>query len=107
MLFRRVGGDLHPEDIVMDRAPEGDAEISFCFEFSHVRKALTFALPGLQGLCRRSIHARSIYHQEMIEILYHTLWESVHVFLEHRELATTLETPASLPVSWPGKATNP
>ena len=22
----------------------------------------------------------------MIEILYHTLWESVHVFLEHREL---------------------
>jgi D-sedoheptulose 7-phosphate isomerase len=25
-------------------------------------------------------------HQEMIEILYHTLWESVHVFLEHKEL---------------------
>ena len=25
-------------------------------------------------------------HQEMIEILYHTLWETVHVFLEHREL---------------------
>ncbi len=22
----------------------------------------------------------------MIEILYHTLWETVHVFLEHREL---------------------
>jgi D-sedoheptulose 7-phosphate isomerase len=25
-------------------------------------------------------------HQEMIEILYHTLWETVHVFFEHREL---------------------
>jgi D-sedoheptulose 7-phosphate isomerase len=25
-------------------------------------------------------------HQEMMEILYHTLWETVHVFLEHREL---------------------
>jgi D-sedoheptulose 7-phosphate isomerase len=25
-------------------------------------------------------------HQEIIEILYHTLWETVHVFLEHREL---------------------
>jgi D-sedoheptulose 7-phosphate isomerase len=25
-------------------------------------------------------------HQEMVEILYHTLWETVHVFFEHREL---------------------
>jgi hypothetical protein len=25
-------------------------------------------------------------HQELVEILYHTLWESVHVFFEHREL---------------------
>src|SRR5204862_8023655 len=25
-------------------------------------------------------------HQEMIEMLYHTLWETVHVFFEHREL---------------------
>ena len=25
-------------------------------------------------------------HQEMIEIFYHTLWETVHVFFEHREL---------------------
>jgi D-sedoheptulose 7-phosphate isomerase len=24
-------------------------------------------------------------HQEMVEILYHTLWETVHVFFEHRE----------------------
>jgi D-sedoheptulose 7-phosphate isomerase len=25
-------------------------------------------------------------HQEMVEIFYHTLWETVHVFFEHREL---------------------
>jgi D-sedoheptulose 7-phosphate isomerase len=25
-------------------------------------------------------------HQELVEILYHTLWETVHVFFEHREL---------------------
>ncbi len=25
-------------------------------------------------------------HQELIEILYHTLWETVHVFFERREL---------------------
>src|SRR4029077_17785316 len=25
-------------------------------------------------------------HQELMEILYHTLWETVHVFFEHREL---------------------
>lgn len=25
-------------------------------------------------------------HQELLEILYHTLWETVHVFFEHREL---------------------
>ena len=25
-------------------------------------------------------------HQELLELLYHTLWETVHVFLEHREL---------------------
>jgi D-sedoheptulose 7-phosphate isomerase len=25
-------------------------------------------------------------HQELVEVLYHTLWETVHVFFEHREL---------------------
>ncbi len=29
---------------------------------------------------------RPFIHQELIEILYHTLWETVHVFFEHREL---------------------
>ena len=31
-------------------------------------------------------HEDPFIHQEMVEIFYHTLWETVHVFLEHREL---------------------
>ena len=34
-------------------------------------------------------------HQEMIEILYHTLWETVHVFFEHRELGHDVGDAAS------------
>jgi D-sedoheptulose 7-phosphate isomerase len=48
---------------------------------------MTFALPGIEG--SYSIEAAtqdSFMHQEMMEILYHTLWETVHVFFEHREL---------------------
>jgi D-sedoheptulose 7-phosphate isomerase len=89
MLFRPwLEAILHPEDIVMGFGPpEGDAEIRSALNFAHVRKALTFALPGLQGsYAVEAFTPDPFIHQEMIEILYHTLWESVHVFLEHREL---------------------
>jgi D-sedoheptulose 7-phosphate isomerase len=89
MLFRPwLEAILHPEDIVMGFGPpEGDAEIRSALNFAQVRKALTFALPGLQGSYAVEAFTRDPFiHQEMIEILYHTLWESVHVFLEHREL---------------------
>jgi D-sedoheptulose 7-phosphate isomerase len=48
---------------------------------------MTFALPGASGsyFCNPATHD-SFIHQELIEILYHTLWETVHVFFEHREL---------------------
>ena len=48
---------------------------------------MTFALPGTAG--SYSVEAATddpFIHQEIIEILYHTLWETVHVFFEHREL---------------------
>jgi D-sedoheptulose 7-phosphate isomerase len=89
MLFRPwLEAILHPEDIVMGFGPpQGDAEIRSALSFAHVRKALTFALPGLQGsYAVEAFTPDPFIHQEMIEILYHTLWESVHVFLEHREL---------------------
>ena len=49
---------------------------------------MTFALPGARGsYCfARRPRTDPFMHQEMIEILYHTLWETVHVFFEHREL---------------------
>jgi D-sedoheptulose 7-phosphate isomerase len=43
-------------------------------------------------------------HQELIEILYHTLWETVHVFFEHRELGHDVGQAGFLyPLSRPGK----
>ena len=79
---------LHPEDIVMGFGPpEGDHEIRSALKFAHARNALTFALPGVEGsYAVEAFTPDPFIHQEMIEILYHTLWESVHVFLEHREL---------------------
>ena len=48
---------------------------------------MTFALPGPSGSYSfRAPDMHPFLHQEMVEILYHTLWETVHVFLEHHEL---------------------
>src|SRR5579863_7843906 len=79
---------LHPEDIVMGFGPpEGDDEIRSALKFAHARDALTFALPGDEGSYAVEAFTQDPFvHQEIIEILYHTLWETVHVFLEHREL---------------------
>jgi D-sedoheptulose 7-phosphate isomerase len=89
MLFRPwLEAILHPEDIVMGFGPpEEDPEIRSTLNFAHERNALTFALPGREGsYAVEAFQPDPFIHQEMIEILYHTLWESVHVFLEHREL---------------------
>ncbi|MGH9569933.1 MAG: D-sedoheptulose-7-phosphate isomerase, partial [Candidatus Angelobacter sp.] len=52
-----------------------------------MRDAMTFALPGNQGSFTLAPPSHDPFiHQELIEILYHTLWETVHVFFEHREL---------------------
>jgi D-sedoheptulose 7-phosphate isomerase len=79
---------LSPEDIVMGFGPpEGDPEVWATLQQAHSRDAMTFALPGIEG--SYSVDAAThdpFMHQEMIEILYHTLWETVHVFFEHREL---------------------
>jgi D-sedoheptulose 7-phosphate isomerase len=87
---------LHSDDIVMGFGPpEGDDEVRSAIEFAQSRGALTFSLPGPKAdlaSAAESNYAADPFmpdpfiHQEMIEILYHVLWESVHVFLEHREL---------------------
>jgi D-sedoheptulose 7-phosphate isomerase len=48
---------------------------------------MTFALPGRSGsYAFQSATDDPFLHQELIEILYHTLWETVHVFFERRVL---------------------
>ena len=79
---------LRPADMVMGFGPpEGDPEVRLALESAFARGAMTFALPGVEGSYALQPPARDPFvHQELIEILYHTLWETVHVFFEHREL---------------------
>jgi D-sedoheptulose 7-phosphate isomerase len=67
--------------------PEGDPEVWAALDLARARRAMTFALPGPAGdyaVAARTPHP--FIHQEIVEMLYHVLWETVHVFFEHREL---------------------
>jgi D-sedoheptulose 7-phosphate isomerase len=79
---------LRPEDIVMGFGPpEGDPEVWATLQQAAFRNAMTFALPGVEGSYAVEAATEDPFiHQELIELLYHTLWETVHVFFEHREL---------------------
>lgn len=68
-----------PEDIVIGFAPpEGDARVQAALDAAQARNAMICKLPTASD--------DAFINQEAIEVLYHTLWETVHVFLEHREL---------------------
>jgi D-sedoheptulose 7-phosphate isomerase len=89
LLFRPwLDAILQPEDIVMGFGPpEGAAEIRDALAAAHKRGAMTFELPGHGGSYALQPPTQNPFiHQELIELLYHTLWETVHVFFEHREL---------------------
>lgn len=79
---------LAPEDVVMGFGPpQGDPPVSAALDRARSHGAMTFALPGFDGsyaVAPATDHP--FIHQEVIEMLYHTLWETVHVFFEHREL---------------------
>jgi D-sedoheptulose 7-phosphate isomerase len=79
---------VRPEDIVMGFAPpEGDLEVQASLDAAHSRGCMTIALPGASGsYWFPAVTDDAFITQELIEVLYHTLWETVHVFLEHREL---------------------
>src|SRR5215469_7297164 len=76
------------DDIVMGFGPpQGDPEVVSTLAAARQRGAMTFALPGTDGsYFTAAATEHPFIHQEAIEILYHTLWETVHVFFEHREL---------------------
>jgi D-sedoheptulose 7-phosphate isomerase len=79
---------VRAEDIVVGFGPPaGDPEVDAALASAHRRGAMTLALPGTTGSWTLTPPvSHPFLHQELIEILYHTLWESVHVFFEHREM---------------------
>lgn len=89
LLFRPwLEAILRPDDIVMGFGPpEGDELVWATLQEARAHNAMTLALPGGEGTYALQTATNDPFlHQEMIEILYHTLWETVHVFLEHRTL---------------------
>ena len=79
---------LTPDDMVMGFGPpEGDPDVWSALGLARDRRAMTFALPGVEGdYAVAAATPHPFIHQEIIEMLYHVLWETVHVFFEHREL---------------------
>lgn len=78
-----VGSD----DMVMGFGPpEGDPGIQAALNDARARGAMTIALPGSDGdYGVPSPDSDPHVHQELLEILTHALYETVHVFLEHRD----------------------
>jgi D-sedoheptulose 7-phosphate isomerase len=77
---------VRESDIVVGfSGADGDTSIRNALN-TRARRALTLALPGPAGDFAIEPPSKDAFiSQELIEILYHTLWETVHVFLEHRE----------------------
>jgi D-sedoheptulose 7-phosphate isomerase len=78
---------VRSDDIVMGFAPpEGDADVADALRIAGIQGCQTFALPGAGADFTIDPPSDDPFiHQEIIEVLYHTLWETVHVFFEHRE----------------------
>jgi D-sedoheptulose 7-phosphate isomerase len=84
---RRLPVLLRHEDVVMGFAfPDQDAAVERALQVAQERGALTFALAG--GTGDYAFHPPDddpFVTQEVFEVLYHMLWETVHVYFEHRE----------------------
>jgi D-sedoheptulose 7-phosphate isomerase len=84
---RRLSVVLRPEDMVMGFAfPEADDSIERAVRMARERGALTFSLTGKVGeYSFAPPDGDPFVVQEVFEVLYHVLWETVHVYFEHRE----------------------
>ena len=78
---------LRPEDMVMGFAfPEKDAAVERTLSAARERGALTFAFAGEAGeYSFAPPDGDPFVAQEVFEVLYHVLWETVHVYFEYRE----------------------
>ncbi|HXT33935.1 MAG TPA: SIS domain-containing protein [Chloroflexota bacterium] len=83
----RVPVIARPADMVLgfsfaDQAPAAERTLRAARD----RGALTFALSGpAADFCFSQPDRDPFVCQEVFELLYHMLWETVHVFFEHRE----------------------
>jgi D-sedoheptulose 7-phosphate isomerase len=84
---RRLPVVLRPEDMAMGFAfPEADESVERTLRTARGRGALTFALTGEAGEYSFALpDGDPFVIQEVFEVLYHVLWETVHVYFEHRE----------------------
>lgn len=76
-----------PEDMVMGFAfPSADEAVETALTRARKRGALTFALSGEEAEYPFPPPDHDPFVcQEIVEVLYHMLWETVHVYFEHRE----------------------
>ncbi len=84
---RRLPIIVRPEDMVMGFSfPAGDEAVERTLKIARERGAMTFALAGESGEYSFEMPDDDLFvSQEIFEVLYHMLWETVHVFFEHRE----------------------
>jgi len=66
--------------------PEADESVERTVRAARERGVLTFGLTGEVGEYSFALLDRDPFViQEVFEVLYHVLWETVHVYFEHRE----------------------
>ena len=84
---RRLPVLLQPEDMVMGFAfPEAEEAVERTLRAAREWGALTFSLTGEAGeYSFAPPDGDPFVVQEVFEVLYHVLWETVHVYFEHRE----------------------
>jgi D-sedoheptulose 7-phosphate isomerase len=84
---KRLPVIVRPEDMAMGFSfPTGDDAVERALSAARERGALTFALAGEVGDYPFALPDEDPFvSQEVFEVLYHMLWETVHVYFEHRE----------------------
>ncbi|MBA3495987.1 MAG: SIS domain-containing protein [Gemmatimonadales bacterium] len=100
----REGGSLaaqvalvaEPDDIALGFGEKDDAEVADAIRVAAERGCLTVAFAPLGAASEFRPPSRDPFiRQELVETLYHVLWELVHVFFEHRGLLQGREGRAS------------
>jgi D-sedoheptulose 7-phosphate isomerase len=78
---------VQEQDMVMGFAfPDRDAAVERALQVAQEKGALTFALAGEGGdYAFDPPDGDPFVTQEVFEVVYHMLWETVHVYFEHRE----------------------